>query len=54
VRELNDALLLLTIEGLPGNLEVHAWLSTFCLQLSQVEDFHKKWEQRLHKIFLNE
>jgi len=42
VRELNDALLLLTIEGLPGNIEIQAWLSTFSLQPSQVDAYASK------------
>jgi len=53
VRELNDSLLLLTIEGSPGKIEVQAWLSAFSLPPSQAEALGKKWEQRLHEIFLN-
>jgi uncharacterized protein YndB with AHSA1/START domain len=51
VNELNDALLLLTIEGTPGNIEVQAWLSAFALDPSRVESFGKKWQQRLQEIF---
>lgn len=53
VRELNDALLWLTIEGVPGSIEVQAWLSAFGLQPSQVEAFEKNWKQRLREIFQN-
>jgi hypothetical protein len=53
VRELNDSLLLLAIEGAPGKIKVQAWLSAFSLPPSQVEAFGNKWEQRLHEIFPN-
>jgi uncharacterized protein YndB with AHSA1/START domain len=53
VRELNDALLWLTIEGTPGKIEVQAWLSAFSVPHAQVEAFGKKWEQRLREIFQN-
>lgn len=53
LRELNDALLWLTIEGPPDKIEVQAWLSAFSLDASQVEAFGKKWEQRLKEIFPN-
>jgi hypothetical protein len=46
-------LLLLTIEGRPGNIEVQAWLSTFSLQPLQVEAFGKKVGATLTPIFLN-
>jgi hypothetical protein len=51
--DLNDALLWLTIEGSPGQIEVQVWLSAFSLPLSQVEAFGKKWERRLQEIFQN-
>ena len=51
IRELNDALLWLTIEGSPGKVEVQAWLSAFSLEPSRVENFRKKWQQRLQEIF---
>jgi uncharacterized protein YndB with AHSA1/START domain len=51
VSELNDALLWLTIEGCPGQIEVQAWLSAFSLDPSLVEAFGKKWERRLQEIF---
>jgi uncharacterized protein YndB with AHSA1/START domain len=53
VYDLNDALLWLTIEGSPGQIEVQVWLSAFSLPLSQVEAFGKKWERRLQEIFQN-
>jgi hypothetical protein len=51
VRELNDALLWLKIEGCRGQIEVQAWLSALSLDPSQVEAFGKKWERRLQEIF---
>lgn len=51
IRELNDALLWLTIEGVPGKIEVQAWLSAFSVAPAQVEGFGKKWQQRLQEIF---
>jgi hypothetical protein len=51
VREMNDALLWLTIEGAPGSIEVQAWLSAFALEPAQVEAFGKKWDLRLREIF---
>jgi uncharacterized protein YndB with AHSA1/START domain len=53
VRELNDALLWLTIEGAPGSIEVQAWLSAFGVEPAQVSAFERKWEERLREIFLN-
>jgi hypothetical protein len=51
VRELNDALLWLTIEGTPGKIEVQVWLSAFGLPQSAVEGFANNWEARLKQIF---
>ena len=51
VRELNDALLWLTIAGRRGQIEVQAWLSAFSLDPSQVDAFGKKWERRFEEIF---
>lgn len=53
VRELNDALFWLTIEGSPGKIEAQVWLSAFGLPQSDVEEFAKKWEARLKQIFLS-
>lgn len=41
VRELNDALLWLTIEGAPGSIDVQARLSAFALEPSKVQEFGK-------------
>jgi len=54
VRELNDALLWLTIEGSPGKIEVQAWLSAFGLPQPEVDKFAAVWEARLKQIFSNE
>lgn len=51
IRELNDALLWITIEGPPDKIEAQAWLSAFAVPPSQVEAFGKKWQQRLQEIF---
>jgi len=52
VREMMDALLWLTIEGVPGNIEVQAWLSAFGLPGTSVDTFHKTWESRLKQLFV--
>ncbi len=51
IRELNDALLWITIEGPPDKIEVQAWLSAYSVPPAQVEAFRKKWQQRLQEIF---
>jgi uncharacterized protein YndB with AHSA1/START domain len=53
VREMNDALLWLTIEGAPGSIEVQIWLSAFGLEPSKLASFNETWERRLHEIFPN-
>lgn len=53
VRELNDALLWITIEGPPDKIEVQAWLSAFSVPQAQVDAFGKRWQQRLQEIFQN-
>jgi uncharacterized protein YndB with AHSA1/START domain len=53
VRELNDAVLWITIEGPPDKIEVQAWLSAYSVPPAQVEAFRKKWQQRLQEIFQN-
>jgi uncharacterized protein YndB with AHSA1/START domain len=53
VRELNDALLWITIEGPPDKIEVQVWLSTFSMPPAQVTALEKKWQQRLQEIFQN-
>ena len=51
VRELNDALFWLTIEGAPGKIEAQIWLSAFGVPEEEVNAFHKTWESRLENIF---
>jgi hypothetical protein len=53
VRELNDALHWLTIEGVPGKIEVQAWLSTFGLPQPEMEKCSAQWESRSKQIFSN-
>jgi len=53
VQELNGALLWLTIEGVPGSIEVQVWLSAFGLEPARVEEFGRSWEQRLQTVFAN-
>jgi hypothetical protein len=53
VRQLNDALLWFTIEGVPGKIEVQAWLSAFGLAQSRVDEFARNWQARPAKIFAN-
>ena len=49
-REWNDALLWFSIEGVPGKIEVQAWLSTFGVPQSRVDEFAKTWQAQLTKI----
>jgi uncharacterized protein YndB with AHSA1/START domain len=51
VRELNDALLWLTIEGTPDNLEVQLWLSAFAVEPARVRAFESYWAERLRGTF---
>jgi hypothetical protein len=51
VRELNDALLWFTIEGMPGKIEVQTWLSAFGLPQPELDQFSTQWESRLKQIF---
>jgi hypothetical protein len=51
VRELNDALPWVTIEGAPGKIEVQIWLSTFNLPQDRITRFEKDWSTQLQKIF---
>lgn len=50
VRELNDALFWLTIEGSPGNVELQIWLSAFDLPPTAVDAFEAAWCERLRQI----
>ncbi len=51
VDSLGDALLWLTIEGAPPNHEVQLWLSTYNLPQGEVEEFGKRWNAQLERIF---
>lgn len=51
VRELNDALLWLTIEGAGEELDVQLWLSTFDSPQQDLQSFEEKWSARLKEIF---
>jgi len=48
---MNEALLWLTIEGLPGKIEVQAWLSAFGFSEAQLEAFRTSWEKHLQQLF---
>jgi len=50
VEQLNDALLWLTIEGAPGNLDVQLWLSAYGAQSSDVKAFEDRWGAQLERI----
>lgn len=50
VRELNDSLFWLTLEGTPGKIEVQIWLSAFGVPEEQVSAFSKSWEAQLQKL----
>jgi hypothetical protein len=52
VRELNDALLWLTIKGSAGTIEVQIWLSAFGLPQEQVAAFGERWKKQLEKTFV--
>jgi hypothetical protein len=51
VRHLNDALLWLTIEGIPGEHDVQLWLSAYNLPEAKVEAFERQWAEVLAGIF---
>jgi uncharacterized protein YndB with AHSA1/START domain len=51
VREMNDALLWLTIEGAPGKEEAQLWLSAFGIAPSEVLEFENEWKHRLESLF---
>ncbi len=50
IRELNDALLWITIEGPPGKIEAQMWLSAFGLPQAQLDDFYWYWQKRLKEV----
>ena len=51
VRELNDALFWLTLEGPAPDLDVQIWLSAFGLPQQTLQSFESKWSARLKEIF---
>ena len=51
VKELNDALLWLTIEGVPGKHEVQLWLSAYAIPQHQVNEFAKHGAELLERLF---
>jgi uncharacterized protein YndB with AHSA1/START domain len=51
IKELDDALFWLTIEGAPGKIEAQIWLSAFSLPESQIKQFESIWQNRLQGIF---
>ncbi len=51
VKELNDALLWVTIEGVPGKLEVQLWLSAYSIPQARVDDFGRHGTELLERIF---
>lgn len=54
VRHLNDALLWITIEGIPGEHEVQLWLSTYGVPQARIESFEQEWSGVLGRIFIAE
>jgi len=50
LKNLNDALLWLTIEGAPGQHEVQLWLSAYGLPQAEVDAFNTRWAEVLEKI----
>jgi len=54
VRELNDALFWLTIEGTGGEHEVQLWLSSYGVPQAKVEGFEEEWAGVLSRIFAAE
>jgi uncharacterized protein YndB with AHSA1/START domain len=51
VKELNDALLWVTIEGAPGNLEAQVWLSAYAIPQARVDEFSKHGAELLNRLF---
>ncbi|HKM90270.1 MAG TPA: SRPBCC domain-containing protein [Candidatus Acidoferrales bacterium] len=51
VRELNDALVWLTIEGTGGEHDVQLWLSSYGVPQAKVESFEREWGGVLGRIF---
>ena len=51
IRQLNDALLWLTIEGAPGQHEAQLWLSAYNLPQTKLAAFEKDWANVLERVF---
>jgi len=51
IRELNDALFWVTIEGTSDKIEAQIWLSAFNMPEYELDIFEQKWSQRLREIF---
>lgn len=51
IRQLNDALLWLTIEGAPGQHEAQLWLSGYNLPQTKMRGFEKDWDEVLQRVF---
>jgi uncharacterized protein YndB with AHSA1/START domain len=54
VRELNDALFWLTIEGSGPEHEIQLWLSSYGVPQAKVESFEREWAGVLSRIFAAE
>ncbi len=50
VKELNDALFWVTIEGVPGKIEVPIWLSAFGLPEARLQEFSTRWKAKLEEL----
>jgi hypothetical protein len=50
IRELNDALFWITIEGAPVKIEAQIWLSAFSVDERKLDAFHQQWSQRLAEV----
>lgn len=51
IRELNEALFWVTIEGTPDKIDAQIWLSAFNVAESELNSFEQRWSQRLREIF---
>jgi hypothetical protein len=50
LKELNDGLLWVTIEGTTGKIEVQIWLSAFGLPEARMQEFSSRWKTRLEEL----
>jgi hypothetical protein len=51
VRELNEGLMRVTIEGAPGKIEVQIRLSAFNIPHEKIRKFENDWSTQLQKTF---